>query len=310
MSASVRTEPFAQLPFEELPERPRRPHPFLDLPQRSLVMASRPFGEMRVSWREAGEGPPLLLVHGLMTSGYSWRYVIEPLAERYRVIVPDLPGAGLTDKPDVPYHPEALATWLAELMRELDVYGCRVVGNSLGGFLCMRLALDQPESMQALVDIHSPAFPDFRLRVLHAALALSPARRLLARLVARDPVRWAHRHVHYRDESLKSLEEAHVYGEPLSSDAGRTAFVRYMAETLAPAGFRRLLDDLRGSAFPVPLLLLYAKEDPMVDPSTGSRLAELVPDASLVWLDEASHFAQVDRPQALVRAVEAFFASA
>ena len=309
MTAAAPSRPFAQLPFEELPERPRVPHPFLELPLHAREMRSGPFGRMQVSWREKGEGPPLLLVHGLMTSGYSWRYVVEPLAERYRVIVPDLPGAGRTDKPEAAYTPEALATWIGELIRELDIHGCRVVGNSLGGYLCMRLALDEPKAMQALVNIHSPAFPNARLRALHAALSLGAGRRLLERMVRRDPVRWAHRNVHYRDGSLKSLEEAHVYGEPLSSDAGRAAFVRYMADTLAPAGFARFVSDLRRGGFPVPLLLVYAREDPMVPPATGTRLAELVPDAELVWLEDASHFAQVDQPAALVAAIEAFFSA-
>jgi pimeloyl-ACP methyl ester carboxylesterase len=56
-------------------------------------MRSRPFGELRVHYREHGKGEPLLLIHGLMTTSYSWRYVYSALGSRYRIIAPDLPGA-------------------------------------------------------------------------------------------------------------------------------------------------------------------------------------------------------------------------
>jgi pimeloyl-ACP methyl ester carboxylesterase len=301
-------KPFAQLPFAEVPEAPRVAHPFLALPERELEMESRPFGRMRVRYRELGDGEPLLLVHGLMTSSYSWRYVIEPLSARWRVIVPDLPGAGRSDKPDASYALDALGAWIGEFQSAVGARGCAVVGNSLGGLLCMRLALDDPGAMSALLNVHSPAFPDARLRALHFGLSVSGSYAVLSWMIRRDLLRWAHGNVHYRDETLKSLEEARVYAEPLASEEGRRAFARWLHESLAPSGLSRFVADLRARGFPVPLRLVYAREDPMVPPSVGPRLAALVPDAELVWLEDASHFAQVDQPAALVREIHRFFA--
>lgn len=305
MDAPAR-RPFSPVRFDALPERPRRPHPFLELPVRERTLESEPFGTMRAAWRELGEGEPLLLVHGLMTSGYSWRYVIEPLASQYRVIVPDLPGSGQTDKPDRSYAPEALARWIGELIDALGIRGCLAIGNSLGGYLSMRLVLDDPGAVRALVNIHSPAFPDARLRALRAALSVPGTRTLLSHLVRRDPIRWAHRNVHYRDETLKSLEEARVYGEPLATPEGRRAFVRYLHDTMNPAGFARFVSDLASRPFPVPLLLVYAREDPMVPPAMGERLRSLLNGVELHWLEESSHFAQVDSPERLLQVVSPF----
>ena len=128
----------------------------------------------------------------------------------------------------------------------------------------------------------------------------------LARFVQRDVLRWAHRNVHYYDESLKSLEEAHEYGDPLATPDGARAFVGYLGDALAPRGFVELGAALRERAFPVPLQLLYARRDPMVPPSVGPRLHALVPGASFVWLEEASHFAHVDRPDAVLDAITPF----
>lgn len=302
-------EPFEPLPLEHLPEKPRLPHAYFDAGARAVRVDSERFGAHEAHVRELGAGPPLLLVHGLMTTGYSWRYVIAPLARRFRVIAPDLVGCGRSDKPAGAYTVEALASWLGDLVRALGVRGCAVVGNSLGGHVCRRLALDDPGAMRALVDIHSPVLPEARYAALHAALAVPGARALLGALIRRDPRRWAHRHVHYFDETRKSLEEAREYGEPLATDEGARAFARWLSDAMAPAGFRAMARDLGALAaakrpFPVPLTLVYARRDPMVRPENGAQMARWFPDAELVWLERSSHFPQVDTPDELVAIVE------
>ncbi len=304
--------PFEQLPFASIPELPLRPHRFFEVPAREIVVRSAPFGRLRVHLRELGEGPPLLLVHGLMTTSYSWRYVIHPFASDFRVIVPDLPGSGRSDKPNAPsYGPEALSTFLGELVEALGIQGCAVMGNSLGGYLSTWLALERPSCLGRLVNMHSPAQPELRMNALHAVLSIPGIREVLRRWVHHDVERWAHRNVHYYDESLKSREEAREYGAPLQSDEGFAAFFRYLRESLAPSGFRALerrLGELRanGEPFPVPLMLLYGRNDPLVSPSNAYYLKRLIPDARLEWLDAASHFAQVDVPDAVVRITRPF----
>lgn len=283
------------------------------MPRRETVVDSRAFGSVRVIYRELGSGPPLLLVHGLMTSGYSFRYVIEPLAETYRVIVPDLVGAGDSDKPNARYGPQALAQFLIDLVDGLGITGCRAVGNSLGGYLCLRAALARSDLFSRLVDVHSPGIVEFRLRALSAGLALPGVRHGLSWFIRRDPQRWVHRNVHYYDETLKSLEEAREYGRPLSSPEGARAFVRYLSDTLAPGAMSAFVDQLRarrdaGQSFPMPLMLLYSRRDPMVPPRIGTALSRLIPSAELRWLDDTSHFAHVDTPEAFVEATREFLA--
>jgi pimeloyl-ACP methyl ester carboxylesterase len=254
-----------------------------------------------------GSGPPLLLVHGLMTSSYSWRYVLEPLAERFEVIAPDLPGAGAsTACPERPHTAAALAAFLGEVQRALAIDGCRAIGNSLGGYLCLRLAADEPRAFSKLVLLHPPAFPDVRLRALNLAFKIPGTRSVLRALVHRDPLRWAHRNVHYHDESLKSLEEARAYGGPLSTAEGVGAFARYLADTLHPREMARFAKRLQASPPDTPMLLLYARQDPMVPPSVGPRLAALLPRARFEWLDESSHFAHVDTPELVLEHVLPF----
>lgn len=293
--------PFRALPVSALPERPHVPHGYLSLPVHEVVIDSLDFGRHRVVYRRLGQGRPLLLVHGLMTSGYSFRYVIAALAAHFTVYVPDLVGMGDSDKPDRPYHAPRLARWLADFQRALGIRGCDVIGNSLGGYLSMWLALEDPDAIGRLVNLHSPGMPLTRLSVLHQAMKLPIAEPVLRAMVRRDPRAWIQRNVHYYDESLKSLEELDVYGRALADDGGLHAFARILGETMAPADMVRFGQMLRarareGLAFPVPLLFVYADSDPMVPPSVGDALREHVPSAGFVWLTRASHFAHVDAP--------------
>lgn len=301
-------KPFRRSSFEALPEAPRLAHGYGRSSARALELDSRHFGRFSVHVRQLGSGPPLLLVHGLMTSSYSFRYVLEPLARSYRVIAPDLPGAGRSDKPAASYGPDALAGFIVELAGALGIRGCPAVGNSLGGYLCMRAVLRDAGVFSRLVNLHSPGIPELRLYALNAALRVPGARELLARLARRSPERWAHRNVHYFDESLKSREEAREYGAPLATADGARAFASYMAETLAPGPMRSFVRELRTRGFPIPLLLVYADRDPMVPPKVGERLHTLLPGAELRWLTDSSHFAHVDSPDRLLALIEPFLA--
>jgi pimeloyl-ACP methyl ester carboxylesterase len=247
-----------------------------------------------------------------MTSSYSWRYLLEPLGERFRLVAPDLPGAGRSEPaPDRRHDARALATFVGELQSELGLHGCAAVGNSLGGYLCMRRALDDPTAFERLAAIHPPALAVPRTVALTAALKVPGVAHVLERVVRHDPPRWAHRNVHYRDETLKSLEEAYEYGNPLATAAGARAFASYLGESLDPRGlhaFKRELERRRdgGEGFPIALSLVYAREDPTVPPQIGPKLHALVPDAEFHWLQRSSHFAQVDSPDRLAAMLTAF----
>ncbi len=299
-------KPFEQQPFSTLPELPRREHPYVGLEPRFVTVPSSHFGDVDVHYRELGSGPPLLLIHGLMTTSYSWRYVLAPLAERFRVIAPDLVGCGRSDKPDVRYGAREVAAFVGDLQRTMDIRGGDVVGNSMGGYLCMQLAQLDGGAMRRLVNIHSPGVPMMRLFALRGAMAVPGSERLLRRLIRVDPERWVHRNVHYWDETLKSLEEAREYAAPLRTRDGSRAFARYLSDTLCPFEMRRFVRRMDAQTFPVPLALIYSRRDPMVPPSVGEELRRLT-GGDLTWLDACSHFAHVDKPEALAEAIVSFF---
>lgn len=303
--------PFSQLPYADVPELPRVPHHFWESVERSVRVETPAWGALDVSVRVYGSGPPLVLVHGLMTTSYSWRYVLPLLGGRFTLYMPDLVGSGRSDKPDVRYRPDDLADSIGATMRALGIAGCPVVGNSMGGYLSMRLAVRDRGAMSRLVNLHSPGIVTPRNVALSTAWRVLPRPESIVRaLVNVAPERWVHRNVHYWDETLKSREEHREYARPLKTPEGARAFARNLGDTLDAEemrDFERRLKGL-GGRFPVPLRLVYAERDPMVPTEVGRRLHALLPEAEMVWLKDASHFAHVDATERFVDAISDFLA--
>jgi pimeloyl-ACP methyl ester carboxylesterase len=301
--------PFRQLRFEDVPDVPTVPHRWAQTTRRDVTITCEGLPPTRVAVREYGSGPPLVLVHGLMTAGYSFRYVLDLLGARHRLLIPDLPGAGHSDHPDVYLGPDVLARSIIATIDALGVRGAHVIGNSMGGYLSMRAALIDPRAIGRLVNLHSPGVPTARMHALWWALRVLPARWLLDVLVRRNAEKWVHENVHYYDESLKSREEHREYATPLSTPAGRRGFYRHLHDTLSVRDMTKFVAMLRERPFPIPLLFVYAKRDPMVPPIVGDKLHALVPAAEMIRLDEASHFAHVDAAPRFAAAIEPFLSA-
>jgi 4,5:9,10-diseco-3-hydroxy-5,9,17-trioxoandrosta-1(10),2-diene-4-oate hydrolase len=110
---------------------------------------------LRLHYLDQGQGEPVVFIHGSGpgASGHSNFKQNYPLFADagYRVIVPDLPGYGASDKPDTQYTLEFFVSALAGLLDRLKIQRCVLIGNSLGGAIALRLALDQPQRVSRLV---------------------------------------------------------------------------------------------------------------------------------------------------------------
>ena len=89
----------------------------------------------------AGEGPPVLLIHGFGAFIENWWSNVRPLSERYRVYALDLPGHGLSDRPVPDYNLSFFTEVIAGFMEAVDIGRAHLVGHSMGGFLCLNLAM-------------------------------------------------------------------------------------------------------------------------------------------------------------------------
>ncbi len=102
-------------------------------------------------WVEAGDGPPVVLLHGFPETWYAWRHQIPALSQHYRLIVPDLRGYGETAKPPGGYDKRTMANDVLGLMHHLGVGRCPIVGHDRGARVATRFAKDHPEAIERLV---------------------------------------------------------------------------------------------------------------------------------------------------------------
>ncbi|MPV36069.1 alpha/beta hydrolase [Georgenia subflava] len=139
----------------ELPHLDGVEHRFVDLPG------------LRMHVAQSGSGEPLLLLHGFPQHWWAWRKVIPGLAAHYRVICPDLRGAGWTDAPDHGYERDQLMADVVGLIDELGLDTVRLVGHDVGGILGFRLCLAHPERIRQYVAVAAPhPYPNLSPRML------------------------------------------------------------------------------------------------------------------------------------------------
>lgn len=245
-----------------------------------------------------GEGETILLVHGGWGGAeMHWSRVWEPLARRFRVIAPELPGIGDRAQPGLASF-DAYADWLVQLLGSLQAPRAWCVGNSFGAAVVWQLSGRLGARCRGVVIVNGMApFPVPPL--VRRVLSTTPVRQLITRAYRRGA--FAPRVVQraYADPSLAPAELTRVLAAP-------------------PRAQVELLRDLvlRGAcpapAPEIPMLVLWGEADRL--PGTGRaralRVQRSAPGAKLVFIPSAGHCPQMERPAEFVQALEGFVASA
>ena len=121
---------------------------------------------IRLFYRRAGEGPPVVLLHGFPETSYAWRKVMPRLAERHTVIAPDLRGCGASDRPQTGYDKRTVASDVRELVRQLDLGPIDLVSHDVGMMVGYAFACACPETVRRLV-LMEAALPGLGLEEMY-----------------------------------------------------------------------------------------------------------------------------------------------
>jgi pimeloyl-ACP methyl ester carboxylesterase len=104
-----------------------------------------------IAYLDVGTGPPVILIHGFGGSMWQWEYQQHALSQHFRVLTLDLPGAGLSDKPEIDYRPEQMLDFVVGFMDAVQIPQAALVGNSMGAGLAIGMALTHPSYVSKLV---------------------------------------------------------------------------------------------------------------------------------------------------------------
>jgi pimeloyl-ACP methyl ester carboxylesterase len=271
-----------------------------------MPTVSLPPGE--VSYQDAGDGPAVVLLHGLLVDGSLWRGVVPLLARDHRVIVPELPlGCHRAPlRPDAPLAPPDVARLVADLLAALDLDDVTLVGNDTGGAIAQLVAAHHPERIGRLVLTPCDAYenflpPMFRpLQALaHVPVVMDAAlqgMRLRPLRLSPPAYGWLMRRPD--DELVAGWVRA-----ALASRASR----RDAMKVLRGIDSRQTLDAAEKlRTFGRPVLLAWAPEDRFFKLRYAERLAREIPGARLERIADARTFVPVDQPERLAELIAGF----
>jgi len=262
-----------------------------------------------VTYRTAGSGPVLLLLHGITNSSQTWEPVVAPLAERFTVIAPDLLGHGQSARPRGDYSLGAHASGVRDVLSALDIGRVTVVGHSLGGGIAMQFAYQFPERCERLVLVSSGGLGKEVHLLLRAAalpgadwalpLMTSPATRGIARGVG-SALKLA------RLEPSKDIAIlAEGFGS-LQDSGSRQAFLHTVRSVIDTGGQRVSATNRLHLAAVLPTLIVWGGRDSIIPAKHGRAAHEAMPGSRFEVFEKAGHMPHHEDPARFARLLEAF----
>lgn len=279
-------------------------------------------GTLRVHHTFGGRGSAVVFIHGLGSSGYmEWRQNLEAVATRHRVLAPDLPGYGRTDKPRARYTISYFARFVRRYIANRGLRSLALVGTSLGGRIALEVALEEPKLVRKLVLVNTLGLGRPQVGPAQFAYGLVTIPRLGETVMnlTRDALRWAPPRIIRRvagryagvstdlehtmdDEYLNDLRE--MYGAAGFNDAYLST-VRSLINPRALFGGQhdvtRRLNELN-----IPVQLIWGANDPLFPLAHASRAQSLIKRSKLAIIDGAGHTPQAERPEEFNRVLHDF----
>lgn len=263
----------------------------------------------RVVYRIAGEGPPVVLVHGMLNSSSHWQAVALDLAAEYTVIAPDLIGHGDSAAPRGDYSLGAHAASIRDLLTALGIERASIVGHSLGGGVAMQFFYQFPGRVQRLVLVSSgglghevsPMLRTAALPGMSAALSLAAHPRLLGAL-------WG---VGKRLRGAGVRQGAYVQAvtralRPLERPQAREAFLQTLRSVIDVRGQRVSATDRLYLLESMPTMIVWGERDHTIPIEHGRRAHEAIRNSRFRTLPRVAHFPHLEDPEALASILSEF----
>ncbi len=257
------------------------------------------------------DAPPIVLVHGAGTdaASVSWKKAFPALAGSYRVIAPDLPGYGESDRvprnvtPTTDFYVDVLDA----VLKELDIVEATLVGISKGGGIALGYTLDYPNRVRRLVLVASFGLGDELPGGRRAAVMVKIPKLLELSWWAMKKSRKV------TEASLENVVLPENIDEEFVDDIYRQvrrpnsgdAYFRFARAEIHFSGPRTNYFD-RIADLPVETLFIHGKQDPLISPELSKRAADEAPLADLFTLEQCGHWVPREHPEAFVSRLEAW----
>jgi len=238
---------------------------------------------LKIHYLEAGNGPAVVLLHGLGGDSSNWQSNITALAAKYHVFVPDQVGFGKSDKPFINYRVGTLVDFLNALYKEWKIERASVVGNSLGGFTALAFALAHPEKVDKIVLVDAAGYAVPKETDPRLFNALNPS--------TRDGVRQVMSVIFYNKQLFANDAAVDAfYTHKMLAGDGYT--VRAFTESIL-----RNEDVVDGKldAIKQPTLIIWGREDGLTPLALGERFNKEIKGSQIFIIDKCGHVPQMEK---------------
>jgi pimeloyl-ACP methyl ester carboxylesterase len=263
----------------------------------------------RVTYRMSGEGPVLLLIHGMAGSATTWKHVMPDLARKFTVVAPDLLGHGYSAKGAGDYSLGALASSLRDLLVALGHDRASIIGQSLGGGVAMQLAYQFPERCERLVLVSSGGLGR-EVNPLLRMLSL-PGSEAVLQLACSDPV---------QRTLARTADVASRFGvqpRPVSAELWRSytslgdretrrAFLRTLRAVIDRSGQAVSAANRLHLAEEMPTLIIWGNADKIIPVEHAYEAHAAIEGSRLEIFDDVGHYPHVEAPERFVAVLSDF----
>ena len=261
-------------------------------------------GEVTLHWTEAGQGPPVLLLHGLNDSHRTWREIWPRLPGR-RILMLDLPGHGVSSRPDAPYTLDWNATQVARFIEHLDLRSLDVVGHSYGGGVAQWLLLKCRSRVRRLALLSSGGLG----REVYPWLKLAS----VPYLIEAFGQPWMAPIAGFamaRATTSDARAEIALLASYLRQPGSARAFSRTVRDVIRWQGqTRNIFDRIAEVAELPPMRLFWGASDDILPISQGTAIAALLENCELTRFENRGHFVQWEDPEGFASALRDFLDS-
>jgi len=263
---------------------------------------------LRLRYLAGGSGPPLLLVHGIAGFSFSWRKNFSDLINHFKVLAPDLPGVGYSERSDkLDASIPGMARTLFRLLDAVQINSAHIVGSSHGGAVVMEMAAQQPLRFRSMVLVApvNPYAEKYQGRIRFMSSSIGQLFMKIAPWMAIPLQRYAIGRM-YGDRKKMPTGTAEGYCKPLRI-AGTIPHLLRCFQTW-PDDVQKLESKL-SLLSEVPTLFIWGDQDAAVELESGEKLRRHFHDAQLVVLPQTGHLPYEEAPEEFNRALIAFLAS-
>jgi pimeloyl-ACP methyl ester carboxylesterase len=262
-----------------------------------------------IHYRESGEGPPLVFVHGLLVDGTLWRNVVPLLESDFRCVVPDWPLGSHTTamNRDADLSPPGVARIIADFIDRVGLNDAVIVANDTGGAISQMLATEYPDRLAGLVLTPCDAFDNFLPPLFRPLQALARIPGALGLVMQAMRVRRLRRlPFGFGWLTKRPVPDEVVDGwlRPFLSDRAIRRDAEKVLRGISRKQTQRAAAKL--ASFPKPVLVAWAPEDRAFPFEHGQRLAELIPNGQLARIEDSYTFVSEDQPRRLAELVREF----